>query len=77
MHVCYATPDFLVYVLKGAGATAPTPGAALWVGTLPETPGKGASVTFLSVNTGSGGGTGGKYNLEICFKSFPGSMGVI
>lgn len=61
----------------GAGAAAPTPGAALLDGTFPETPGKGASVTLLSVKTGSGGGSGGRYKLEICLKSLPGSIGLI
>ena len=67
----------IFYSVLGLGAGALNPGAALGVGTCPETEGKGASVTLLSFKTGSGGAGGGRYCLGTSFKSVPGSTGLI
>lgn len=38
----------------------------------------GISVTLITISQDwSGGGSGGKYDLEICFKSLPGSIELV
>lgn len=79
MYGCYSTlfSVCFLYAVMRAGAAAAIPGAELGIGTCPETPGKGGSVTLLSFKTGSWGAGGGRYKSLICSTSLPGSTGLI
>jgi len=69
-------PLCFLYTVMVAGA-ATIQRAAPEIENFPETLGKGGSITLLSFKTGSGGEGGGRSNLGICFKSFPGGIGLI